>query len=251
MSWLSDLFDDSDSSSGPIASTQPQQSTGATIFKSLAPAVTAGITSASTQRANTRAAQMVADSNDRATQAIQTGNNAAIKTLGTNAAAGAPGVSYLQGVVGGAQPGQLQPWQATQVDRQREQAARDLSAKMGGRSAVAIGNNLAQQGTERFLTANQGRTDQAAGTLAGIGTGANNSIANIESGGGAAAGRLIADSGVAAANATTANANVAGTSTGNILSSVLARDDKARGSRYGNFGGATNGGAGGSPSFDR
>lgn len=233
MSWLSDLFDGV--SSGDVV-------------KAVAPAIGAGITSATTQRANTRAAQMVADSNDRATQAIQTGNAAAIKTLGTNAAAGAPGINYLQGVVGGAQPGQLQPWQQTQVDRQREQAARDLSAKMGGRSAVAVGNSLAQQGTERFLTANQGRTDAAAGQLAGIGTSANTGIASIESGGGAAAGRLIADSGTAAANATTANAGVAGATTGNILSSVLARDDKPRGSRY-SFGGTTNGGAGGSPAY--
>lgn len=189
------------------------------------------------QDANTRAAQMVRDSNAQAAQAIQSGNAAATTELARTRTAGAPGVAHLGSIVAGYQPGVLQPYQAEQLRRMREEAGAKLTSKLGGRSAVAVGDELMRRGAATFDEQNQRRVDSAASTLAGMSTGAGNAIANVNMTAGTNAGKLLSDAGVAGANATTASGNIDAATLGGALQSVFARDrSEERRSRYQNPG---------------
>jgi len=189
------------------------------------------------QAANTRAAQMVRDSNAQAAQAIQSGNAAATTELARTRTAGAPGVAHLNSVVAGHQPGVMTPAQAETLRQQRMETAARLSSRLGGRSAVAVADEGVKRTTAAFDEQNQRRVDSAASTLAGMSTGAGNAIANLNVNAGTNAGRLLSDSGVADANAVTANGNIDATTLGGALQSVFARDrGEERRSRYQNPG---------------
>lgn len=187
--------------------------------------------------ANLRAAEMVRESNAQAAGTMAAGNQAATAELARTRTAGAPGVAHLRSIVAGYQPGVLQPYQAEQLRRMREEAGAKLTSKLGGRSAVAVGDELMRRGAATFDEQNQRRADSAAGNLAGMATGASNAIANVNVNAGTNAGRLLSDSGVADANAVTANGNIDATTLGGALQSVFARDrGEERRSRYQNPG---------------
>lgn len=182
--------------------------------------------------ANNRAADMIRSGNEQALGAATAGNTAARADLAQLRAAGAPGVAHITQVVAG-QPGVLQPWQAEKVRQMRQQAGTALSKPLGGRSAVAAADELATRGEMNFLQQNQQRQDAAGGQLAGMyGQGVAGS-ANLNQNAGNTAAKLVSDTGMAQAGATTANAAVDGQTMANALSSVFARgDQEARRSRY-------------------
>lgn len=185
------------------------------------------------QDANRRAAEMVQQSNNQAAGLVNAGNTAAVAELAKTRTAAAPGMSHLSGVVAGYQPGVMTPQQAEKLRQLRTGAGNQLAAKLGGRSAVAVGDDLFRRGEAQFLEENQRRADAAAGSLAGQSTSATNQIASTLAGGGATAGRLATDSGNAAAGATTANASVEAGTMANALQSVFARETaEQRRSRY-------------------
>lgn len=189
------------------------------------------------KEANDRAAQMVRESNLQAVQAMQGGNQVATTELARTRAAGAPGVAHLSGVVAGYQPGVMTPAQAEMLRQQRMETAARFAGRLGGRSAVAVADDLTKRTTATFEDQNQRRADAAAGSLAGMSTGASNAIANLNVTAGTNAGRLVSDAGVAGANATTANGNLDAATLGGALQSVFARErSDERRSRYENPG---------------
>ncbi len=185
------------------------------------------------QDANRRAAEMVQQTNQQAAGMVNAGNTAAVTELNKTRTAAAPGMSHLSSVVAGYQPGVMTPQQAEKLRQLRTGAGNQLAAKLGGRSAVAVGDDLFRRGEAQFLEDNQRRADSAAGSLAGQSAAATTNIANLNQTAGTTAGKLVSDAGVAAAGATTANAAVEAGTMANALQSVFARDktDERR-SRY-------------------
>jgi hypothetical protein len=185
------------------------------------------------QDANRRAAEIVQQTNQQAAGMVGAGNNAAVTELNKTRTAAAPGMSHLSSVVAGYQPGVMTPQQAEKLRQMRTQAGRQLTSKLGGRSAVAVGDDLFRRGEAQFLEENQRRADSAAGGLAGQSAAATNAIANVNLNAGNTGARLISEGGQAAAGATTANAAVEAGTMANALQSVFARDrtDERR-SRY-------------------
>lgn len=186
------------------------------------------------QKANTQAAQMVQDAAVRSAALQREGTQAAQSRLATLQQQGQPGVDYLRTVVAG-NPATLTP--AQQIAKER--LARGMNARMAvgglrgaGRTNAAIFKQTMGDFDANALEANQRRQDSGASALSNIATSATTNMATLDTG----SGRAMADSatraGEAAAGATTANAGVMAETMGNVIGSILARDD-SRKTRYG------------------
>lgn len=186
------------------------------------------------QDANTRAAQMVQDASVRSAAMQQQGAAAAQKRLSALQGQGQPGIDYLRTVVAG-NPATLTP--AQQIAKER--LARGMNARMAvgglrgaGRTNAAIFKQTMSDFDANAQEANQRRQDAGAGALSSIATGATTNMANLDTGSGRAMADAALRSGEAAAGATTANAGVMAETMGNVIGSILARDDGRKG-RYG------------------
>lgn len=209
-------------------------------------AVPAAIGTYMAGRSNERAAQTIANSNALAAQQLQTGNQAANQRYNAIAARTAPAVSYLQGVMSDQS---LTPAQQQRVMDTRQQTARALSNRVGGRSATAIATQASKNLENGIYGANRTRADQAAGMLAGQNTAAINASAGNDINLGNNMAGITSRAGESAANADMATGQLQAQMVGDVLSpsksdamsslrSILAEERK---SNYGTGSGKTSG----------
>jgi hypothetical protein len=218
MSWFSDLFSDVKASDviQPIATAW-----GANRGRQIA------------QQGNAAALQAMQQRNAQALQLAREGMAASNARLEQVQQQGQPGITHLQNVVA-QDPNQLSDAQKiTRDDKARELNAR--LAKSGlrgaGRSVAAVFNDTMNRSDAAMKAENQGRSDRAATALAAPAISAQTAAAgNVNQGNQYAAG-LVNQMGQSEGSAITSNAAVEAQTVGNILGSVLARDD-SRASRY-------------------
>lgn len=129
-------------------------------------AVPAVVGSLISSNANQRAAETVANATNSYAALQRQAQADAQARLDAVAKQGAPAVSYLQNVVA-RPPGELTPQQQNYVSDVRRQTGNQLSSRLGGRSATAIATKSASDIYGNTVAANQARSDNAAGTLAG------------------------------------------------------------------------------------
>ncbi|MRR49381.1 MAG: hypothetical protein EG825_00460 [Rhodocyclaceae bacterium] len=185
-------------------------------------------------KANNQALQAKQIANQQALALTQQGNREAQTRLEQVQKMGQPGVDALRTVVA-QDPNKLTPQQQIVMDDN----ARNLNARLAksglrgaGRSIASVFSDVQNRTKAGMLEQNQNRSDRAASSLATPSINAQIQGANVANQGGATAANLATDMGEATGNAVTSNAAVEAQTIGNVLGSVLARDD-SRKSRYG------------------
>jgi hypothetical protein len=186
-------------------------------------------------KGNKDAAAIAAAASDREAQAIREGNEAAQKRYDELALKTAGGTEYLRRVVA-ANPNNLTDAQKQEMDDTRRNTTRSLNAsglRGAGRATVAAFRGVESDTRGRMVGANRTRSDNAAQILSGQYSSAVGNSANLDASTGKAVGAGHASSGLANANATTANASVTGKALGDIAG-IIASEEKERGrdSRY-------------------